>query len=52
MGIRIAVGPIPAALLCIGILFAALYPLNRQQHSDLRAELEARRAKSQGAPVS
>jgi GPH family glycoside/pentoside/hexuronide:cation symporter len=46
MGIRIAVGPIPAALLCIGILFAALYPLDRKQHAALRAELEARRAGS------
>jgi glycoside/pentoside/hexuronide:cation symporter, GPH family len=46
LGIRIVVGPIPAALLCAGILFAALYPLSRAQYTRVVAELEQRRAAS------
>lgn len=42
-GIRIAVGPIPAALLCAGILFALVYPLGRERYAHLTQELEARR---------
>jgi len=44
MGIRIVTGPIPAALLCIGILFAALYPLGRESYKQITRELESRRA--------
>ncbi len=43
-GIRIVAGPIPAALLCIGITFAALYPLGRESYTQIARELEARRA--------
>lgn len=43
-GIRFAVGPIPALLLCGGLLFAALYPLKRQEYRNLVQDLEARRA--------
>jgi GPH family glycoside/pentoside/hexuronide:cation symporter len=43
MGIRIVTGPIPAALLCIGILFAALYPLGRESYKQITRELESRR---------
>jgi GPH family glycoside/pentoside/hexuronide:cation symporter len=43
LGIRIVAGPIPAALLCLGILFAALYPLGRESYSQIARELEARR---------
>ncbi len=43
-GIRIVAGPIPAILLCLGILFAVLYPLGRENYSQLAKELEARRA--------
>jgi GPH family glycoside/pentoside/hexuronide:cation symporter len=43
-GIRIVTGPIPAALLCLGILFAILYPLGRENYSEIAKELEARRA--------
>ncbi|HZU86206.1 MAG TPA: MFS transporter, partial [Anaerolineaceae bacterium] len=43
-GIRFVVGPIPAILLFISILFAVLYPLSRQQHQQMVAELETRRA--------
>jgi GPH family glycoside/pentoside/hexuronide:cation symporter len=42
-GIRLAIGPIPAVLLCIGITFAILYPLSRESHRKIVEELEARR---------
>jgi GPH family glycoside/pentoside/hexuronide:cation symporter len=42
-GIRIVAGPIPAALLCIGILFAAIYPLGRESYTQIARELEIRR---------
>jgi GPH family glycoside/pentoside/hexuronide:cation symporter len=42
-GIRIVTGPIPAVLLCMGILFAILYPLGRENYSEISKELEARR---------
>ena len=44
MGIRLLTGPIPAVLLCAGILFALIYPLDRDQHAQVRRALEARRA--------
>jgi len=44
MGIRIVIGPIPALFLCAGILFAILYPLNREEYARLVRELERRRA--------
>jgi GPH family glycoside/pentoside/hexuronide:cation symporter len=43
-GLRIVMGPIPAVLLCAGILFAFLYPLGREQHAQVVRDLEARRA--------
>ena len=43
LGIRIVAGPIPAALLCLGILFAALYPLGRESYTQIAQELENRR---------
>jgi len=42
--IKILTGPVPAALLCIGIAFAAFYPLSRERHAEVRAQLAARRA--------
>ena len=42
-GIRIVMGPIPAILLCAGILFAFRYPLDRQQYKQVVQELESRR---------
>ena len=47
LGIRIVVGPIPAVLLCLGILFALLYPLSREKHAEIRQQLEARRRTSE-----
>jgi len=43
LGIRIVAGPIPAALLCIGILFAAFYPLGRENYLQIEHQLESRR---------
>jgi GPH family glycoside/pentoside/hexuronide:cation symporter len=44
-GIQILMGPVPAVLLCGGILFALFYPLSRERHAQVRAELEARRGR-------
>jgi GPH family glycoside/pentoside/hexuronide:cation symporter len=44
-GIRIIMGPIPAVLLCIGILFAILYPLDRARYTEVVQELENRHAR-------
>jgi GPH family glycoside/pentoside/hexuronide:cation symporter len=43
-GIRILTGPIPAGLICLGILFALLYPLGREGYTQIMHELEERRA--------
>ncbi|HEY71231.1 MAG TPA: MFS transporter [Anaerolineae bacterium] len=43
-GIRILTGPIPAALLVGGIIFAIVYPLDRDQFAQIRKELKARRS--------
>lgn len=45
--IRLITGPIPAALLCLGIVCAALYPINRKLHERILAELEERKARGQ-----
>ncbi len=43
-GIRLLVGPIPAIMLSIGIVFAILYPLGREGYTRIAQELEERRA--------
>lgn len=43
LGIRIVIGPIPAVILLLGILFAVLYPLDRQRFTEVNRELENRR---------
>jgi GPH family glycoside/pentoside/hexuronide:cation symporter len=43
LGIRVAVGPIPAVLLCAGIVFAILYPLTRSEYARAVEELARRR---------
>lgn len=43
MGIRLISGPIPAALLIIGIGFAIAYPISREQHKQAVEELARRR---------
>jgi len=42
-GIRIVVGPIPAALLVGGIIFAIFYPLSRDEHHNVVKKLTLRR---------
>lgn len=42
--IQILMGPVPSAFLLMGIIFALLYPLSRDRHAQVRAELAARRA--------
>lgn len=46
-GIRIIIGPIPAVLLCGGILFAVLYPLNRARYTEVVQQLKERRKQPQ-----
>jgi GPH family glycoside/pentoside/hexuronide:cation symporter len=43
-GIKFLVGPIPMVLLCLGILFAILYPLGRENYTKIARELEERRS--------
>jgi GPH family glycoside/pentoside/hexuronide:cation symporter len=50
-GIRIVMGPIPAILLCAGILFAFRYPLDRQQYKQVVQELESRRLTGEGTSL-
>jgi GPH family glycoside/pentoside/hexuronide:cation symporter len=51
LGIRIAIGPVPALSLCIGILFAALYPVSRERYVQVVQELENRKAQApRGCP--
>ena len=44
LGIRVAIGPIPAILLLIGIGFAFKYPLDRAQFAEIVRKLDVRRA--------
>lgn len=41
-GIRLVVGPIPAGLLLVGIVFALTYPLDREKYNEVRAQLRER----------
>ena len=43
MGIRMLVGPIPAVLLAIAIVFALKYPLDKKQYANIVKDLEKRR---------
>jgi len=43
LGIRMLMGPIPAVLLTIAIVFALKYPLDREQYAKIVKELEERR---------
>ncbi|MGC9522473.1 MAG: MFS transporter [Anaerolineae bacterium] len=48
LGLRIVMGPIPALLLCIGIVLAFRYPLDRVEYMRIVQELKARSAASTG----
>jgi GPH family glycoside/pentoside/hexuronide:cation symporter len=41
--IRLLTGVVPAICLCAGIVFAVFYPLSRERHVQVRAELASRR---------
>ncbi|MDF1514875.1 MAG: MFS transporter [Anaerolineae bacterium] len=45
-GIRLTMGPIPALMLCAGMVVAFRYPLGRLQYQAIVAELEERRRKA------
>ena len=51
LGIRLAIGPVPAVMLTIGIIFALRYPLSRESHQRVVRELEARRKAPRGDPA-
>jgi glycoside/pentoside/hexuronide:cation symporter, GPH family len=42
-GIRMVAGPIPAFMLCMGILFTLLYPIGRESHHEITRQLAERR---------
>lgn len=44
LGIRLVIGPVPALLLSGGIALSLLYPLSRERHAEIRAQLTERRA--------
>ncbi len=43
-GLRIVMGPIPAVLLCLGIVIALRYPLDRAEYRRITQELQLREA--------
>jgi GPH family glycoside/pentoside/hexuronide:cation symporter len=43
LGLKIVIGPIPAAMLCAGIIFAIFYPLSREKYAHVVTELNRRR---------
>lgn len=43
LGLKIVIGPIPAALLIAGIIFAVFYPLSREKYAHIVTELNKRR---------
>ena len=43
LGLKLVIGPIPAVLLLIGIIFAMLYPLSREKYTHVVTELARRR---------
>jgi GPH family glycoside/pentoside/hexuronide:cation symporter len=42
-GIQALMGPVPSFFLLMGILFAVFYPLGRERHAEIRAQIAARR---------
>lgn len=41
--IRLIVAPLPALILCIGIILAYFYPITREYHAQIRLQLEERK---------
>jgi GPH family glycoside/pentoside/hexuronide:cation symporter len=48
LGLRILMGPVPAVLLCLGILCAIRYPLTRERYAQILREMEERRGQRGG----
>ena len=46
--IRAVAGGFPAILLVCGIIFASIYPIGREAHQQIRAQLAARKAQRDG----
>ncbi len=44
--LRWMIGPLPTLILLVGMLLVYLYPITRQKHAEILAQLEARRAAS------
>jgi len=47
LGLKLVIGPIPAALLLAGIIFAIFYPLSREKYAHIVTELTRRREEKQ-----
>jgi GPH family glycoside/pentoside/hexuronide:cation symporter len=45
LAIRLMTGLVPSIFLCLGILFALFYPLDRTRHAELRREIAERRVR-------
>jgi len=45
VALRVLVGPAGAAILLLSFLAVYLYPITKQRHAEIRAQLEARKAK-------
>jgi GPH family glycoside/pentoside/hexuronide:cation symporter len=43
LGLKVVIGPIPAAMLFAGIIFAIFYPLSREKYAHVVTELNKRR---------
>lgn len=41
--IRFAIGPLPAMILILGMVFAYFYPITKEYHQEIRLKLQARR---------
>jgi GPH family glycoside/pentoside/hexuronide:cation symporter len=52
LAIRVLVGVVPAVLWSGAIIFAALYPLGRQRHLEIRQELAKRRLAADGKRIA
>lgn len=46
-GMRLVTGIVPALFLCVGMFFAARYPLSREKHGEIVQEIAERRARSE-----
>jgi glycoside/pentoside/hexuronide:cation symporter, GPH family len=45
LAIRLMTGLVPSIFLCLGIVFALFYPLDRTRHAELRREIAERKAR-------